>query len=97
MYCNLHVQDHWGIQYEGIVSETHLSCSCDTVSQMYMYGTGKGKAPEDDRQLELENLNNSYIPIDQVIEEASKCVLDCHRTRETKMSAARYDICVMQQ
>ena len=48
--------------------------------------------PEDDRQLELENLNNSYILIDQVIEEASKCVLDCHRTRETNMSAARYDI-----
>ena len=69
----------------------HILSGCDTVSQMY--GIGKGKASEDDRQLELENLTNSYIPIiDQVIEEASKYVVECYRTRETNMLAAMYDI-----
>ena len=68
----------------------HIISSRGTVSRMY--GIWNGKAPEDGRQLELENLNNSYIPIDQVIEEASKCVLDCHRTRETNMSSVWYDI-----
>ena len=69
------------------VPRVHILSSCHTVSQMH--GIGKGKAPEDDRQLKLANLN---IPIDQVIEEASKFVQDFHRTRETNMSAARYDI-----
>ena len=66
------------------VPPVHILSSCDMVSQMY--GIGKGN----NRQLELENLSNSYtcIPIDQVIEEASKCVLDCYRTRETNMLAA---------
>ena len=46
------------------VSPVNILSSCDIVSQMY--GIGKGKAPEDDRQLELGNLNNSNILIDQV-------------------------------
>ena len=69
------------------VPPVHILSSCHTVSRLH--GIGKGKAPEDDGQLKLANLN---IPIDQVIEEASKCVQDFHRTRETNMSAARYDI-----
>ena len=40
----------------------------------------------------MGNLNNSNIHIVQVIEEASKCVLDCVRTCDTNMSAAMYDI-----
>ena len=67
------------------VPRVHILSSYHTVSRIH----GIGKAPEDDRQLKLANLN---IPIDQVIEEASKFVQDFHRTRETNMSAARYDI-----
>ena len=69
------------------VPRVHRLSSYHTVSRMH--GIGKCKAPEDDRQLKLANLN---IPIDQVIEEASKFVQDFHRTRELNMSAARYDI-----
>ena len=40
----------------------------------------------------LQNLDNPNIPIDQVIEEASKFVLVCYGTREANMSATKYDI-----
>ena len=50
------------------VHPVHIPSRCDTVSQIY--GIGKGKASEDDRKLELENLTNSYIPIEQVVGEA---------------------------
>ena len=41
---------------------------------------------------DLQNLDNPKIHIDQVIEEASKIVLACYRTREANMSATKYDI-----
>ena len=75
--CVILTSDFPQVRYTYTI-HVHVS-RCDTVFQMY--GIGKGKAPEDDTELELENLNNySNIPIDQVIEEASNCV-DCYRTR----------------
>ena len=44
----------------------------------------------------LQNLDYPNIPIDQVIEEASKCVLACCRTRETNMSATKYKLAIKQ-
>ena len=41
------------------------------------------------QRVDLQHLHNPNIPIDQVIEEASKFVLACYRTSETNMSATK--------